>query len=55
MAAPLTQLTKKDAFFWSDEAHKAFKKLKEVMCTCPYLAIPNFSAPFTVECDAFKL
>lgn len=25
------------------------------MCTCPCLAIPDFSAPFTVECNASKL
>lgn len=25
------------------------------MCTCPCLAILDFSAPFMVECDACKL
>ena len=28
------------------------KKMKEVMNNCPILALPNFSKPFVVECDA---
>jgi len=54
LKAPLTQLTKKDAFIWSDEAQKPFDKLKRVMCTCPCLAIPDFSSPFTIKYDASK-
>ena len=26
--------------------------MKEVMSSCPILALPNFSKPFIVECDA---
>jgi hypothetical protein len=28
------------------------EKMKEVMSTCPVLALPDFSIPFTLECDA---
>jgi hypothetical protein len=28
------------------------EKMKEVMITCPVLALPNFGVPFTLECDA---
>ena len=51
-ASPLTDLTKKGAFIWTEEAQKTFDKLKEVMSSCPVLAIPDFSLPFVVECDA---
>jgi hypothetical protein len=27
-------------------------KMKEVMSTCPVLALPDFGIPFTLECDA---
>jgi hypothetical protein len=50
--APLTDLTKKGAFKWSDEAQLAFDKMKKVMSTCLVLALPYFSHPFILECDA---
>ena len=43
LAAPLTDLTRKGAFSWSDTAQRAFDRLKEVMSSCPVLALPNFT------------
>jgi hypothetical protein len=54
LGAPLTDLTKKGAFKWTEEAQKAFGWMKEVMSTCPVLALPDFSQPFVLECDAFR-
>lgn len=45
-------LTKNEAFTWTEEAQLAFKKLKEVMSSCPVLAILDFSSPFELCCDA---
>jgi hypothetical protein len=52
LCAPLTDLTKKGAFKWDEEAQITMDKMKEVMSTCPVLALPDFSLPFTLECDA---
>ena len=49
---PLTDLTRKIDFKWNEEAEKEFQKMKELMSNCPILALPNFSKPFVVECDA---
>ena len=52
LGAPLTDLTKKGAFQWTEKSQQAFEKLKEVMSTCPVLALPDFSRLFILECDA---
>ena len=49
---PLTTLLKKEAFSWTEEATKAFEKLKESMCTTLVLATLNSTNFFFVECDA---
>jgi hypothetical protein len=53
LCAPLTDLTNKGAFKWDEEAQITMDKMKEVMSTCPVFALPYFSLPFTLECDAF--
>jgi hypothetical protein len=53
LCAPLTDLTKKGAFKWDEEAQIMMDKMKKVMSTCPVLALLDFSLPFTLECDAF--
>jgi hypothetical protein len=52
VARPLTSLTKKDAFTWNDETHKAFETLKKSLISAPVLALPDFTKEFTIECDA---
>ena len=47
IAAPLTALLKKDSFHWF-----AFKALKQAVSNPQVLALPNFSVPFVIECDA---
>ena len=52
LAAPLTQLLRKDAFVWTNEAEQAFRSLQNALTHTPTLALPNFSKAFTVETDA---
>ena len=52
IASPLTTLLKKYTFTCTHDAECAFDKLKQVMCTTPVLAMPDFSKPFTIESDA---
>ena len=49
---PLSQVTKggaKAKFFWSESQQKAFRELKDRLCTAPVLALPNLQQPFEVE------
>jgi hypothetical protein len=42
----------KDGFTWNDDAAAAFQALKTAVTSAPILALPNFTRPFVVECDA---
>ncbi|KAJ0028630.1 hypothetical protein Pint_35011 [Pistacia integerrima] len=52
LAAPLTNMLKKDSFHWNHEARQAFDALKQAMVNPPVLSLPDFSKPFIIECDA---
>jgi len=52
VTAPLTALLKKEGFCWNADAAAAFTALKAAVTSAPVLAMPDFSKPFTVECDA---
>ena len=51
LSAPLTDLTKKDSLHRDMKEKYTFEKLKEIMSSCPILALPNFNMPFILECD----
>ena len=46
LSAPLMDLTKKGSFQWSKQAQQTFENLKEVMSSCPVLALLDFTRPF---------
>nr|AAL82656.1 retrotransposon protein, putative, unclassified [Oryza sativa Japonica Group]AAM18147.1 Putative gag-pol polyprotein [Oryza sativa Japonica Group] len=52
VAAPLTQLLRKDSFAWAPATDDAFQRLKLALTTTPVLSLPDFNRPFVVECDA---
>lgn len=55
IAEPLTAMLRKNSFIWTDQSTEAFEKLKVAMTTTPVLALPDFSQPFVIECDASDL
>ena len=55
VAAPLTDLTRRSApkvVKRTEQCDKAFKKLKEILCTEPVLKSPDFRRPFILKTDA---
>nr|GMC51217.1 Retrovirus-related Pol polyprotein from transposon 297 [Ipomoea batatas] len=52
ISKPLTDMLRKDAFQWSQEAERAFENLKQALCQSPVLALPDFTKEFIVEADA---
>ena len=53
IAAPLHELTKKNASFtWSDAHEDAFQSLKESLTNAPLLQLPDFTKTFELEVDA---
>nr|GEW68214.1 hypothetical protein [Tanacetum cinerariifolium] len=52
LAAPLTQLLRKQAFVWTHATTTSFDALKQAMMTTPVLCMPNFSNHFILQTDA---
>ena len=52
ITAPLIALLKKDSFRPDEGSRHAFEELKRVVTTKPVLALPYYSLPFVIECDA---
>ena len=52
IAALITTLLEKYAFSWDPKEIEVFQQLKEEMCKAPFLATPNFTKTFILECDA---
>ena len=52
---PLSQVAKggvRAKFFWSEPQQKAFKELKNRLCSAPVLTLPDLQQPFEIETDA---
>ena len=53
ICAPLTALTRKHAkFLWTKQCDSSFQILKDILCTAPILAHPDFSKPYKLYTDA---
>lgn len=49
---PLTELLKKDAYHWNEEAAQAFVTLKKLITEAPVLTLLDFFQEFLIEADA---
>lgn len=53
VTGPLTDLLKKSkSFTWTEQANSAFNLLKTKLASAPVLVNPDFTKPFTIQCDA---
>lgn len=52
LARTLTDLLKKDNFYWNSIVTNAFTKLKSVVTSAYVLILPDFTQSFTLETDA---
>lgn len=53
VAAPLTNLTKKDSkFIWTEECEQAFQTIKNLVSSAPVLQYPKFDREFILTTDA---
>lgn len=52
IAKPLTDLTRKGSFQWSELASQSFQQLKDKLITTHVNALPNFFEPFVIETNA---
>jgi RNase H-like domain found in reverse transcriptase len=58
IASPLNGMLKKmspDLLVWNPEAHRAFRRLKDILTSPPVLAIPSRDSQFVLETDAFNV
>ena len=56
LASHLNELVKKDVtFHWGEKQENAFQKIKFLLTNAPILALPDFTKPFELECDASKV
>lgn len=56
LVAPINNLLKgkkkKQSILWNEAAEESFIKIKEALVSAPILCSPDFSQPFTIQCDA---
>lgn len=55
ITAPITELLKQKHYFeWTAICEQAFLKLISALTNAPVLAMPDYSLPFEIQCDASK-
>lgn len=52
IARPLTEMTKKGGFKWTEQRRMAFENLMQAVTTTPVLTMPNFDEMFEVHTNA---